>query len=679
MKRLKNCASKKRATKRTNPKGRKPTREELEAYARELGVDLENASASQKRGLLSRAKTFLDSHRYNFTATDTGQCKRVRFKPVRAKDAREALQMTKDRLGSKADQYKDFQVSGRGIQINPTKKNPTHSGVKKTTKRNGLAESNQKLLFWVLSPAQEKIGIYAVTGGTKTVFQAEPGIAGSVRRFPTLDAVIQYVNAPRGYFATKRLSTRPKKNPTKPVVERYSFKLRGHHLRYATRVIFPDGRTVSFDELLPKGEAIRHALWHLEKHPEDYPKKNPLHPAVSGAAIGAATGRIVNRIMDKLESLEKKVSRKSRAKKRATKKRNPSTPIGYSSIFEADFARPGLGYRSKKEVYARLPVHVSREEYTAELRNLTQGDILTRADMDAFYAMGERLGKTHKQVFQQVYNIVLKVHKREEAQKAKKRNPLGQGKGVSTVELARLVTKAYHLGYAAFKSGKVKAPAQDAALMNLLHKDLRSADFIKIFDAWHRGQMQASADAPVKNPSKARSNPAPTKPKVHSEVASLHKEFLGRPHARAINGHGSALTPAQVARLGTLQGLYVNGRWLKNFPSAARLVGDQHGNLHIVGVRYVPNGGDALNLTTHAPKTGEQTFVANPRQLVRIGDVEKIDYGARKTHLHDGGHHHFVHTFGEEGGAPPVLCLDREGYMILRGGDYTTMPEGIRN
>src|SRR5579872_1562340 len=50
-------------------------------------------------------------------------------------------------------------------------------------------------------------------------------------------------------------------NPSgeKPKVVTYDLRIGGHHVRKATRVIFPDGRKVSFSELMPKSSAIRQA------------------------------------------------------------------------------------------------------------------------------------------------------------------------------------------------------------------------------------------------------------------------------------------------------------------------------------------------------------------------------------------------------------------------------------
>lgn len=173
-------------------------------------------------------------------------------------------------------------------------------------------------------------------------------------------------------------------------------------------------------------------------------------------------------------------------------------------------------------------------------------------------------------------------------------------------------------------------------------------------------------------------NPAPKRLAIHPEVASMHREFLGRKHDRRTPGHGSALTPAQVAQLGKLHGLKVNGTTYRDFPASARLVADKDGNLHVTGARWQRGADGSLSITGAAPRKGELR-IANPNQLTKVGPLEVVEYNARKSHLHGGGEFIFHHTMGEDDGRRPTLCLDPEGYMIVRGGSYTVQDVGIVN
>jgi hypothetical protein len=138
-------------------------------------------------------------------------------------------------------------------------------------------------------------------------------------------------------------------------------------------------------------------------------------------------------------------------------------------------------------------------------------------------------------------------------------------------------------------------------------------------------------------------------------VASLHKEFQGRP----IDGTFKELdvapgTPANLSKLGKLIEIQANGRVLKFNPARVALCADGRGNLHIAGVRYK----------------------GNPN--VDMGLMESVTYDTKKNHLHGGKRFYFEHAMGEEGGRRPRLII-KNGYPRIVGGSYKIGWPGIMN
>ena len=142
-------------------------------------------------------------------------------------------------------------------------------------------------------------------------------------------------------------------------------------------------------------------------------------------------------------------------------------------------------------------------------------------------------------------------------------------------------------------------------------------------------------------------------------VAQVYEMFQGRqpketkPALPAPDG-----TPSKLAQLGFLSYLKAkrNGvirTWSFTDFNAPLLCADKDGNLHIVG-----------NVITQEP-AGD------------MGELVKIGYVTHKDHIGDAQEFDFRHRFGEQGGDPPHLHIDAEGFFRIVGGDYRLQAEGI--
>jgi hypothetical protein len=152
-------------------------------------------------------------------------------------------------------------------------------------------------------------------------------------------------------------------------------------------------------------------------------------------------------------------------------------------------------------------------------------------------------------------------------------------------------------------------------------------------------------------------NPAP------DGIEQVHEKFLGRPtdpkQAREMVAPKG--TPTNVAGLGELTYLKTPDETIRFKRNEAILAANARGDLFIVGDCRVESNAD-------------------------LGPLMQIGYLAKKDHLNPGRGHRkrrngglteYIHNFGEEGGRPPKLKTDNEGFFHLIGGSYTIQAEGI--
>lgn len=136
--------------------------------------------------------------------------------------------------------------------------------------------------------------------------------------------------------------------------------------------------------------------------------------------------------------------------------------------------------------------------------------------------------------------------------------------------------------------------------------------------------------------------------------------FQGREATTATALPASAHAPARLDQLGDLIEIaFTDGRILKTNPDKFKLCAAR-GKLWIVGGRLAK---------------------ANPavpaREINPVGEMKHIVYGTYKPHHGDDSYTHYIHELGEDSGRRPTLCVDRDGFAVVRGGAYKIEARGI--
>ncbi len=92
-----------------------------------------------------------------------------------------------------------------------------------------------------------------------------------------------------------------------------------------------------------------------------------------------------------------------------------------------------------------------------------------------------------------------------------------------------------------------------------------------------------------------------------------------------------------------------------------------------------------------ADDRNRQMYIAGPPIVAKqdlpdghtlpLGEVSHVVYETEKSHLGDaaGEPSAYIHKLGEEGGARPLLAVDKSGYGHIEGGDYEITPLGIKD
>ena len=136
--------------------------------------------------------------------------------------------------------------------------------------------------------------------------------------------------------------------------------------------------------------------------------------------------------------------------------------------------------------------------------------------------------------------------------------------------------------------------------------------------------------------------------------------FQGRKATTAKELAVSSHAPARLDQLGDLIELKLKGGPAIKFnPSRFKLCA-ANGKLWIVGGKFAK------------PNPAEKAHVLNP-----IAEIDHVVYGTRKPHHGDNAYTHYIHRLGEESGKRPVLAVDRDGFPVIRGGNYTIEARGI--
>ena len=138
-----------------------------------------------------------------------------------------------------------------------------------------------------------------------------------------------------------------------------------------------------------------------------------------------------------------------------------------------------------------------------------------------------------------------------------------------------------------------------------------------------------------------------------------YEMFQGRPATKVTPMQVSHHAPARLDALGDLVEIKMNGGPTYKFNRGVKLCA-ANGKLWIAGKRFAkPNPSAKLN------------------EINPIGEIDHVVYGTYKPHHGDHNYTHYIHKLGEESGVMPTLCVDREGFPVIRGGNYKIESRGI--
>lgn len=168
--------------------------------------------------------------------------------------------------------------------------------------------------------------------------------------------------------------------------------------------------------------------------------------------------------------------------------------------------------------------------------------------------------------------------------------------------------------------------------------------------------VKAPAKAKARKPKAAakRRNPKSTARRRTFEMFQGRRVTTARP--MLVSNHA----PANLDALGDLVELKIAGGPRLTFNGKGTKLCAAGGKLWIAGKRFAkPNP------------------AAKANELNPIGEIDHVVYGTYKPHHGDHDYTHYIHKLGEESGKRPILCVDREGFPVIRGGNYKIEARGI--
>lgn len=169
-------------------------------------------------------------------------------------------------------------------------------------------------------------------------------------------------------------------------------------------------------------------------------------------------------------------------------------------------------------------------------------------------------------------------------------------------------------------------------------------------------KVAAKRPPPPKRPAARKRNVATKVPRSRT-----YERFQGRPVTNATRRPVSEHAPSRLTQLGDLIEIkLVGGQILKPNPARAKLCA-ANGRLWIAGQKFAKP-------------------VKNPANVINpLGEIDYVVYRTYKPHHGDRPGQAYIHKLGEVSGHRPTLCVDRDGFPIIRGGRYSIKPEGIIN
>ncbi len=185
-------------------------------------------------------------------------------------------------------------------------------------------------------------------------------------------------------------------------------------------------------------------------------------------------------------------------------------------------------------------------------------------------------------------------------------------------------------------------------------------DFSTRYAAIRAVRSERSKKAPRRNPTpKVKAQ----KPKTNGSRprSALYEKFQGRKPERLSKTLASEHAPQTLVQLGKLHEVKLMGvrEAIKFNPSRVRLCA-AHGKLWITGAK----------IDRPDPKQ-------NPGTVHPIAEIDHVVYETWKPHHGDQPGQRYIHKLGEWSGNRPTLCVDREGYPVIKGGAYTIEDRGI--
>lgn len=194
-------------------------------------------------------------------------------------------------------------------------------------------------------------------------------------------------------------------------------------------------------------------------------------------------------------------------------------------------------------------------------------------------------------------------------------------------------------------------------------------DKLQIARTWAKREGITIAEA-KKQLARPRVNPAKKKRVVRRKKSNpkqirsrTFETFQGRKPTQTTRVECSEHAPKKLVQLGRLVGFKLLDERQERVMNPARaLLCAANGKLWIVGGRIA------------RPDAKQPARVLNP-----IGHLDHIVYETHKPHHGDRPGTHYIHKLGDEGGTLPLLCVDRQGFAVLKGGSYKIKAEGIRD
>ena len=157
----------------------------------------------------------------------------------------------------------------------------------------------------------------------------------------------------------------------------------------------------------------------------------------------------------------------------------------------------------------------------------------------------------------------------------------------------------------------------------------------------------------------------PAKAKKRNPKASLPKRrtfemFQGRPATTAKAMPVSRHAPARLDQLGDLIEIKLNSGKVLDLSGKDLKLCAAAGKLWIAGGKFA-----------------KANPAAKANEINLIDAIDHVVYGTYKPHHGDHKYTHYIHRLGEESGLMPTLCVDREGFPVIRGGNYKIEARGI--